>query len=266
MEKYSNISRNDLKINRISFLGYPVDYLNFEDTLGWIENCISSKRSNTVAVLNANKLWLARRDKHLSDFIHNAELIIPEYAVVWGARMLDQSLNHIGGIMLLKAFLPFAEKKRIRPYFLGARAEIISKMIANISIKYPLIEIAGFHHGYISNANTKKKVIKDIENSNPAILFVAMGSPKQEYLISELKQTLNIPVLMGVGGSFDVLSGNKKDAPPWARSKGLEWFFRIIQEPKNTQYLKRYLITNTWFVWQVIKEKICLNNCTSYDY
>ena len=266
MEKHSNILRNEPNINRISFLGYPVDYVSFEDILKWIANCVASRRSNTVAVLNANKLWLARRDKRLSDFIHNAEMIIPEYAVVWGARLLSMNLNHIGGIMLLQAFLPFAEKKRIRPYFLGARAEVINKMIAKISIKYPLIEIAGFHHGYISDADIKKKVIKDIENSNPAILFIAMGSPKQEYLIDELKDTLNIPVLMGVGGSFDVLSGNKKDAPSWARSKGLEWFFRIIQEPKNIQYLKRYLITNTWFVWKVMKEKNRLNNCIRYDY
>jgi len=266
MEKYSNISRSYPKINRLSFIGYPIDYISFEDTLGWIENCVSSRRSNTVAVLNANKLWQARRDKRLSDFIHNAELIIPEYAVVWGAHMLDLSLNHIGGIMLLKAFLPFAEKKRIRPYFLGARAEVINKMIAKIASQYPLMEIAGFHHGYINETGMKKKVINDIENSDPAILFVAMGSPKQEYLIAELKQTLNIPVLMGVGGSFDVLSGNKKDAPAWARSKGLEWFFRIIQEPQNPQYWKRYLITNTWLVWQVMKEKIRLNNYISYDH
>ena len=73
--------------------------------------------------------------------------------------------------------------------------------------------------------------------------------------MSELKNISNIPVLMGVGGSFDVLSGDKKDVPSWDRSKGIEWLYRIFQEPKNIEYLKRYLITNTWLVWQVIKEK-----------
>lgn len=84
----------------------------------------------------------------------------------------------------------------------------------------------------------------------PDMLFVAMGSPKQEYWIEDHAKELGVPVAMGVGGSFDVLAGLKKDTPAWARGNGLEWLYRLMLEPKA--YWKRYLICNPWFIWKVI--------------
>jgi len=96
----------------------------------------------------------------------------------------------------------------------------------------------------------------DLTQCAPDVLFIAMGSPKQEYLINKLKRRFSIPVLMGVGGSFDVIAGKKQDAPPWARSTGLEWLYRISQDPFNKAYWQRYLVTNSWFIWQVCKHKL----------
>lgn len=243
-------------MKRLSFLGYPVDSLKMEEALSWIELSVSSDRAKIIAVANANKLWQAHRDKGLSLFIKKADLVIPEYAVVWGARKLGIFLHHIGGIMLLKAFLPFAEERAIRPYFLGAKNDVVQKMVGKIKTDYPGLHVAGFHHGYLNDYSVKQAVMADLTKSAPDVLFIAMGSPKQEYLMTEIQNKLSIPVLLGVGGSFDVISGNKQDAPSWARSTGMEWVYRILQDPFNITYWQRYLVTNTWFVWQVYKSKM----------
>jgi len=242
-------------MKRENFLGYPVDSVSMEEALSWISSSISSKGTKTIAVINANKLWQAHNDIELSSFIQKADLVIPEYAVVWGASKFGIELTHIGGIMLIKAFLLFAQKNGIRPYFLGANDYVVQKMANKIKLDYPDLPIAGCHHGYLSDDAVMEEVTHDLINTQPDILFVAMGSPKQEYLMNQLRAKLNIPVLMGVGGSFDVLAGDKKDAPIWARSKGFEWLYRISQDPLNISYWRRYLITNTWFVWEVLKAK-----------
>lgn len=242
-------------MNRELFLGYPADNLTIGEALVWIEGAIGKNTTSTIAVLNANKLWNAQRNLRLRVFLKNADLVIPEYAVVWGARKLGQFLTHVGGIGLLQAFLPFAENRHIRPYFLGAREEVLFRAIKNIQVNFPKLDISGWHHGYLTNDHIKNQVIEEIQQKNPDILFIAMGSPKQEDFMMELKELMNIPVLMGVGGSLDVFSGDKKDAPAWARSKGFEWLYRIMQDPFNLAYYKRYLLTNSWFVYQVYKHK-----------
>jgi N-acetylglucosaminyldiphosphoundecaprenol N-acetyl-beta-D-mannosaminyltransferase len=242
-------------MQRSFFLGYPVDNLTMPEALSWIANAVESGKSRTIAVINANKLWLAHRDARLADFLKHADLVIPEYAVVWGARRLGRSLSHLGGISLLQAFLPFAEKHGLRPYFLGARPHVLDLMTAKLKEVYPRLPLAGGHHGYFDDAS-KKLIIEDLEKKKPDILFVALGSPKQELFISELQKVMGIPVMVGVGGSFDVLAGLKKDAPSWARGRGWEWIYRICQDPLNTNYYKRYLITNFWFLFQVFKEKV----------
>jgi len=247
---------------RVSFLGYPVDNSTMEEILYWIKDSVKKRNPRIIAVTNANKLWQAHDNSDLSFFVKTADLIIPEYAVVWGAKKLGIGLHHVGGIMLLKSFLPFAEKNGLRPYFLGAKPEVLQRMIARIRQQYPRLNISGYHHGYLNDADVKEAALRDIKKNNPDVLFIAMGSPKQEYLMSELKGSLNVPVLMGVGGSFDVISGDKDDAPPWARSKGLEWVYRISQDPLDMSYWKRYIITNAWFVWRVAREYMGLRNDT----
>ena len=238
---------------RESFLGYPVDNLNMQEALDWIADSVVGRQSKLIAVTNANKLWQASRNAKLSEFLRQADLVIPEYAVVWGAGMLGISLHHTGGIMLLKAFLPFAEKGGIRPYFLGAKSDVVQEMVKKVKADHPGLQVAGFHHGYLREASVKEKVMADLTQCAPDVLFIAMGCPKQEYLMIELKGQFSIPVLMGVGGSFDVIAGKKQDAPSWARSTGLEWLYRISQDPLKIAYWKRYFITNTWFIWQIFK-------------
>ena len=242
-------------MKREFILGYPVDALTMEEALSWIKEQIKKKDSKIIAVTNANKMWLAHKDERIASFLNNADLIIPEYAMVWAAKRLGVLLTHIGGITLLKAFLPFAEKESIRAYFLGAKNQVIDKFIKILRMNYPLLSIAGFHHGYFPDDQMEKGVLVDIREKKPDIVFIAMGSPEQEMIMGKIKKMNIVPIMMGVGGSFDVLSGDKNDAPSWARSKGLEWLYRIFQDPLEWNYWKRYIITNTYLIYLVFAAK-----------
>lgn len=242
-------------MSRVSFLGCPVESMTLAEAVERVCALIQEKRPHRITALNANKLWQMAHNARLREIVVASDMVIPEYAIVWGAQLLGKPLRgHIGGIMLLQAMLPAMAERGIRPFFLGARAEIIEQMVARLHCAYPNLDIAGFHHGYFQD--DEARVLALIEASRADVLVVAFGTPNQEYWIASHQIQLNVPVAMGVGGSFDVISGLKKDAPAWARSKGLEWLYRLAQDP--SAYWKRYLITNTWFVWQVLKAKIGL--------
>ena len=121
---------------------------------------------------------------------------------------------------------------------------------------YPQINIAGYHHGYFWE--NEEEIVKKIKASGAKLLFVAITSPQQENFINRWKEKLGVTFVMGVGGTFDVISGKVKRAPLWMQKYGLEWFFRIIQEPRRMW--KRYLITNTKFVGLILKYKFKKNN------
>jgi N-acetylglucosaminyldiphosphoundecaprenol N-acetyl-beta-D-mannosaminyltransferase len=240
--------------DNISFLGCPVSRLSIPQTLEWIADAVRSGKPRQISVVNANKYHLMSRDHHLYDIIRNSDLVIPEWAVVWGARQLKlPTLPHSGGILLARQLLPFAAQRKIRIYFLGAKPDVVSRLAQKVVNEYPGLEIAGHHHGYLTTPTIEAQAINEIRQARPDVLLVGFGSPRQEKWIAANKDLLNVPVSIGVGGSFDVLSGAKPDTPDWARGRGLEWLYRIMQDPKA--YTKRYLVSNIWFVWQIFKEK-----------
>ncbi len=223
-----------------------------QEAVDWVENAAHGSGLRHIAVLNANKMWLADKDPNLRAIIQRAELVIPEYAVVWGCRILSNPVRgHIGGIMLLKSLLPRLEASRIPVYFLGARDNILRDMVARVHERYPALIISGAHSGYFQQEEIPA-IIESINHSGAKILFVAMGSPRQEKWIEQQRPHLGVQVAIGVGGSFDVLSGAKKDAPSWVRHGG-EWVYRLAQDPRNLW--KRYLTTNPWFVARVLRQK-----------
>jgi N-acetylglucosaminyldiphosphoundecaprenol N-acetyl-beta-D-mannosaminyltransferase len=238
--------------HRIKFLGFPVDSLTMEEAGERLLTFIRDGGQHQITAINANKLWQAQHNPKLAEILTTSALVIPEYAVVWGARVLGTPLaGHIGGIMLLKHFLPLCAQHGIRIYFLGGKAPVTNLMIRRLRSQYPNLNIAGYHHGYFDVA-AEQEIVKEIKALRPQVLVVALGSPKQEMWIHTHGHELGCPVMMGVGGSFDVLAGIKRDTPAWMR-RGLEWLFRLIQDPRNLW--RRYLVTNPWFVYRVLREK-----------
>jgi N-acetylglucosaminyldiphosphoundecaprenol N-acetyl-beta-D-mannosaminyltransferase len=240
---------------RTQLLGYPVDSLDMEDAVSRVDRFVRDGGFHHVVAINANKLWLAEQVPALRIIVRQAELVIPEYAIVWGCRVLRRPLKaHVGGVMLLKALLPWLEREQVPVYFLGAKTTVVEQMKSQLGRMHPQLVVAGMRSGYFERSK-EKQIVGEINRSRSAVLFVAMGTPRQELWIERHRHDLAVRVVMGVGGSFDVLAGVKKDAPQWSRHGG-EWLYRFIQDPKNLW--KRYLITNPWFVYRVLRERVLL--------
>ncbi|UCE05019.1 MAG: WecB/TagA/CpsF family glycosyltransferase [bacterium] len=239
---------------RIELLGYLVDNLTTEEILQKINQAIKFDRKLHIIAINTNKFYQVRHDSLLSKILRNAEIVIPEYAFVWASKVFGKPLvEHIGGIMLMRSLLEASNNHNFSFYFLGAKHEVIEMMVSNVQKKYGRIKIAGWHHGYFSDED---KIIRQINNSSANILFVAMGVPRQEYFIYQNKAKIQVPIMMGVGGSFDVFAGIRRETPSFLRY-GFEWIFRLVQDPKNLG--KRYFTSNPYFLFQVMKHKFTKN-------
>jgi len=240
--------------DRVDFLGCPVDCVTMEQAIASMEAFIREGVPRHIAVINANKLWLMEKDPRVTRVVQEASLFVPEKAVVMGIRSMGLGIaHHVGGIMLLKAFLPRAEEKGYRLYFLGAKPGVLERIVYALRYAYPRLQIVGSHHGYLRPAD-EELIVKQICELRPDALFVAMGTPKQEFWIAEHMSRLGVPVCMGVGGSFDVLAGIKKDTPDWIRALAMEWLYRLIQDPKNLW--RRYLTTIPWFLGRVLRARL----------
>jgi len=145
-------------------------------------------------------------------------------------------------------------QKGYKCFFLGAKEEVVKKVVDIYHEKYGASIIAGYRNGYFSKSE-EPEVARQIADSGAQLLFVAITSPRKENFLYEYREILSkINFTMGVGGTFDVISGIAKRAPEWMQKNGLEWSFRLIQEPRRLWY--RYLVGNSKFIWVVIKEKV----------
>jgi N-acetylglucosaminyldiphosphoundecaprenol N-acetyl-beta-D-mannosaminyltransferase len=157
------------------------------------------------------------------------------------------------GISLFRRLLEVAPEKGWSVYLLGAKPEVVAALVERLRRERPGLRIAGHRHGFMS-AEEESAVVAEIARARPDLLFVAMGSPRQEYWLEQFGAATGARVTLGVGGSFDVLAGVKRDTPDWARGRGLEWLYRLWLDPRNLW--KRYLITNSWFLWRVFSERL----------
>lgn len=236
--------------------GVPVDRGDLEGAVDTVRRVLAGPDPGIrcrILVVNANKAWLARRDERLRGVLEGAELVIPEWAMVWAAeRRGVEGIAHVGGITLMVRLLEEAEREGWSVYLLGARDEVVGALAERLGRERPGLRVVGWHHGYLDD-EASARVRGELAALRPDLLFVAMGSPLQEYWIDAAWGEPGARVALGVGGSFDVLAGLKKDAPGWARGRGLEWVYRLVQDPRRLW--RRYLVTNSWFVGRVLSER-----------
>jgi N-acetylglucosaminyldiphosphoundecaprenol N-acetyl-beta-D-mannosaminyltransferase len=250
----ASTSSNRQLAPRTRVLGLPVNAVDVGTVLALAERAVAEERRLRIAITNANKCYLARRDPDLRAFLEVAELVVPETAVVWGARVLGRSgVNPVWGVALAGALLTLADRRGWRVFLLGARAEVCARAAERIRARFPGARLVGHHHGYLTDERAKASVVRALESARPQLLLVGMGSPLQERFLASLPDGAAPGVSVGVGGSFDVLSGDRREAPGWIRGSGFEWAWRSAQDPR---LLARYLVVNPWFVAAVLRERM----------
>lgn len=205
-------------------------------------------------VVNVAKIVNMRRDSVLRDSVTGCDIInIDGMGVVWGARFLGVNVpERVAGVDLFHRLLAMSAREEFSVYLLGARDEVVSETADRVKKLYPGLKVAGFHHGYFWD--DEAAVVEKVRASGAQLLFVAITSPKKENFINRWSDQLGVKFVMGVGGTFDVVAGKVKRAPLWMQRWGLEWFFRVIQEPRRMW--KRYLVTNMKFARLLLVEKI----------
>jgi N-acetylglucosaminyldiphosphoundecaprenol N-acetyl-beta-D-mannosaminyltransferase len=242
--------------NRIELCSLPIDCLTMQQTLNQIEHAIYHHSSIHHVVVNAAKIVHAQKNKELYDAIVNCDIINADgQAVVWASRLLGNPLpERVAGIDLMQELVSLSSKRNFKIFFLGAKEEVVHSVVTKYTEKYGSSIIAGYRNGYFDIEKEGGKVALQIRESGAHILFVAITSPKKEIFLNTYKAFIDTPFIMGVGGSFDVVSGKVKRAPRWMQKNGLEWLYRVYQEPRRMW--KRYLITNSIFIYLVVKERI----------
>jgi N-acetylglucosaminyldiphosphoundecaprenol N-acetyl-beta-D-mannosaminyltransferase len=237
-------------------LGLCFDTVSMESAVArCLELCRVPRTPHVVITVNASHLCMMRRDPELAQACRAGHLTVADgMSVVWALRACGQPVpERVAGVDLMARLLTAAGEHRLRVYFLGARREVVTALVERIQAQHPGLEIAGFRDGYFGS-HDHLGIVEEIRASGAHMLFVGMPSPFKETWCERHRERLEVPIIMGVGGSFDVLAGFIKRAPRWAQSLGLEWFWRLLMEPRKLW--KRYLTTNSEFIWLASREII----------
>jgi N-acetylglucosaminyldiphosphoundecaprenol N-acetyl-beta-D-mannosaminyltransferase len=234
--------------DRAELLGLSFDTVTIEAAVAWCLELCCARISHTIITANASHLCMMRDDPELAVACGAADLTVADgMSVVWALRASGQPVpERVAGVDLMARLLAAAGEHRLRVYFLGAKCQVVTALVEKSRIQHPGIEIAGFRDGYF-DLDDHLAIVEEIRASQAHILFVGMPSPFKETWCERHRQRLAVPVIVGVGGSFDVLAGFIRRAPRCAQQLGLEWFWRLLMEPGKLW--KRYLTTNIEFIW-----------------
>lgn len=241
---------------KVTLFNTPIDALTLVETIAIIDNAIKEKKQIHHIAVNVAKIVAMQKDKELYKSVISADIINADgLPLVWVSKLFRDPLpERVTGVDLMQSAVELAASKGYKIYFLGAQEEVVSKVVEIYTQKYNPKIIAGYRNGYFNNKD-EEAIAAEIAQSEANMLFVAITSPKKELFLYKNKDLLrNVNFIMGVGGSFDVIAGKVKRAPIWMQNSGLEWFYRVIQEPRRMW--KRYLITNTLFIYYVLREWI----------
>lgn len=220
--------------NRVKILGVPVDMVDRERAMKIFEESFSEPGVTMVVTPNSEIVQRASKDEELKSLISSADLIIPDgIGLVYASKIIGCPLSErVTGIDFLEAIIAGLEKNGKSIYFFGSKPGVAEAAAENIKKKYPKLIVAGTHNGYFK-AEEEPDIVKEINDSGADFLCVALGAPKQEKFIFDHRNELAVNGAIGVGGSLDVWAGTLKRAPEFYRKHGLEWLYRLIQEPSR---------------------------------
>lgn len=219
-------------MNKEVYLGVSVSPLSYDEIIADLRVRMAGGQVSTIIAVNPEKVIAANKDAQLMTLINESTYQIPDGVGVLLASKLKGGAIHsrVTGVDMMERLVRMAAEHGDRVFFYGAKPEVVEKAAANLKETYPSLLVAGIQDGYEKD---EELVVARIQEAKADILFVAMGSPKQELWIRRNKERLGVKVYQGVGGSFDVFAGHVKRAPKAFRQLGLEWFYRLASDPKR---------------------------------
>jgi len=246
-------------MNNVPILDIPFSAKTTDETVLYLHEQIQKQEHEElfhVVTANPEIAMLTRKSRKFKRILSQASLITPDgIGIVIGSKILGTPLpERVAGYDTLHRFLTYRETNRVKTkiFAVGAKEEVIQLAVEKLKETYPLVEIVGYHNGYFSaDSEEEKTIVHQINEQKPDLLLVGLGAPRQEEFIYTYKKDLQAKVAIGVGGSFDVLSGKTKRAPALFQRLYLEWFWRLVSQPSRW---KRQLMIPQ-FVLEVLKEK-----------
>jgi N-acetylglucosaminyldiphosphoundecaprenol N-acetyl-beta-D-mannosaminyltransferase len=227
----------------VAVLGVPFHDVTMDETIAFIDEKIRDRGFHQIATANVDFLVHAIRDKEMQQILCSCDLVIPDgMPILWGAWMMGRALKQrVCGVDLVPRLAELCVRKGHSMFFLGASEQNSFLAAENLKKRYPGLRIAGRYSPPVAPLErmNHEEILRRIERAKPDILLVALGNPKQEKWLAMHRDRLKVPVCIGIGGSLDIASGAVRRAPMWMQSTGLEWVYRLLQEPKRL--MQRYV-------------------------
>ena len=234
----------------VELLGFNIDNYSFEEAVVRAKNMIDGHKVSQIVTINPEMFQCAEKDADFANIIKEAEMVIPDgVGVKIALKLTGKKADRIPGIDFAKRLLTEASKSNIPTAIIGAKEEVIEKAVDNLQREIKGLNIVYYHNGYF---DSDEEIYRELKAKSPKLILVALGSPKQEVFIYNAKKVLNPALMIGIGGSLDVWSGNVKRAPKIFQILGLEWLYRTITQPSR---FKRIFPALPLFLMKVINYK-----------
>lgn len=242
-----------------SLFNYPVLAATMQQVVDLADRAIAERMRFMTGQISGAMVVRMQRDEELRRSVMDSDIFIADGAgTVLASRLLGRPLpERIAGIDLMHKLMEVADRKGYRVYLFGAAQEVLERVVERFRTDYPGAVIAGHRNGYYK-PEQEPGIAEAIRDAHADILFVAMTTPKKEIFLAKYAELMQVPVLHGVGGSFDVVAGKVKRAPLWVQKVGMEWVYRILQEPKRM--FRRGAVSNMFFAalvaWEFAADKL----------
>ncbi len=238
---------------RATLLDLPVDILSHDETVRLAVAAMEGGRRCQHVALNVAKLVKARNDPELARDIRDSDVVgIDGMGIVAALRMLGHDVPHrVAGVDLFESLMAQCAQRGLRPFLLGATPEVLEAAVVALAARFPELHLAGYHHGYFQ-PEQEEAIRTLIAASRAHCLFIAMPTPRKERFMNRHRDRLAVPFIMGIGGTLDVVAGHVRRAPRFIQMAGLEWAFRLAQEPRRLAW--RYLHSNTVFAMLMLRQ------------
>lgn len=246
-----------MEIRTFSVLGVNVAITDVDQTCQQIETWVKTKQKTYVCLAPVSTIVACQSEPKYKDVVNQSGMTTPDgMPLVWLGRKVSNEIKRTYGPDVLLELCRRGQKNGLRHYFYGGTKETLSSLTLRLKSLFEEIQIVGcYSPDYLADARMEKDgIVQQINAAQADILWVGLGSPKQDYWMNMHRDVLNVPVMMGVGAAFDFIAGTKRQAPKWMRKNGLEWLFRLCCEPRRLW--KRYLVGNVSFVYYLIKQKL----------